>query len=59
MNAVKTADVVGITVVSSLLANSNEIIKLVKRFKPQIKVIIGGPHCTLVPKNAIEDTIDI
>lgn len=39
-----------------MLANSIEIIKLVKRIKPQIKVIIGGPHCTLVPKNAIEDT---
>jgi radical SAM superfamily enzyme YgiQ (UPF0313 family) len=29
---------------------------LIKKIKPQIKVVIGGPHCTLVPKRALEDT---
>ncbi len=54
--SVKTADVVGMTVLSYSLQNSKEIIKLIKKLKPQIKVIIGGPHCTLFPKKALEKT---
>ena len=54
--SVKTADVVGMTVLSFSLQNSIEIIKLIKKLKPQIKVIIGGPHCTLFPKKALEKT---
>jgi radical SAM superfamily enzyme YgiQ (UPF0313 family) len=55
-NALKKADVVGITIVTSLLSNSIEIIKVIKKTKPKIKVIIGGPHCTLIPRKALEDT---
>jgi len=55
-DVVKTADVIGITILTTTLPNSIEIIKLVKKTKPQIKVIIGGPHCTLVPKKAMEET---
>jgi radical SAM superfamily enzyme YgiQ (UPF0313 family) len=56
VDALKNADVVGITIVTSILQNAIEIVKIIKKIKPQIKVIIGGPHCTLVPKNALEDT---
>ena len=56
INVLKTADAVGITIVTSLLPNAIEIIKIIKKIKPQIKVIIGGPHCTLVPRKALEDT---
>ena len=56
INALKTADVVGITVLSFSLKNSIEIIGLVKKIKPEIKVIIGGPHITLFPKRALEET---
>ena len=52
----KTADVVGITIITSLLESSIEIIRLIKKIKPHIKVVIGGPHCTLVPRKALEDT---
>lgn len=55
-NAVKTADVAGITVLTASLPNSIEIIKLIKKIKPQIKVIIGGPHSTLLPKESLEET---
>ena len=55
-NVVKKADVVGITILTTLLPNSIKIIKIIKKIKPQIKVIIGGPHCTLVPKKALEET---
>jgi len=56
MDAVKTADVVGMTVLSFSLENSIEMINIIKKIKPQIKVIIGGPHCTLFPKKALEET---
>ncbi len=55
-DAVLTADVVGITIVTSLLPSAIGIIKLIKKIKPQIKVIIGGPHCTLVPQEALKET---
>jgi len=56
INAVKTADVVGMTVLSFSLENSIEIINIIKKVKPQIKVVIGGPHCTLFPKKTLEET---
>ena len=51
-DSLKTTDAVGITIITSLLESSIEIIRLIKKIKPQIKVVIGGPHCTLVPKKA-------
>lgn len=54
--ALQSADVVGMSVLSFSLSNSIEIIKLIKQIKPKIKIIIGGPHCTLFPKEALEET---
>jgi radical SAM superfamily enzyme YgiQ (UPF0313 family) len=54
--AIQTADVVGMTVLSFSLSNAIEIIKLIKKIKPQIHVVIGGPHCTLFPKESLEVT---
>jgi anaerobic magnesium-protoporphyrin IX monomethyl ester cyclase len=56
VDAVKTSDAVGITVLSFALENVIEIIKIIKKTKPQLKVIIGGPHCTLFPKKSLEET---
>jgi len=39
-----------------LLKSAIKIINIIKEIKPQVKVIIGGPHCTLVPKKSLEDT---
>jgi radical SAM superfamily enzyme YgiQ (UPF0313 family) len=55
-DAVKKADIVGVTILSFSLENSIRIIKQIKKIKPQISVIIGGPHCTLFPKKALELT---
>lgn len=54
--AVKKADVVALTILSFSIENSIEIIKQIKKIKPQIIVIIGGPHCTLFPREALEET---
>jgi radical SAM superfamily enzyme YgiQ (UPF0313 family) len=47
---------VGITVLSFALGGIIEIVKIIKKIKPQLKVIIGGPHCTLFPKKSLEET---
>ena len=39
-----------------MLKSAIKIINIIKEIKPQVKVIIGGPHCTLVPKKSLEDT---
>jgi radical SAM superfamily enzyme YgiQ (UPF0313 family) len=46
---------VGITVLSFALGGVIEIVKIIKKTKPQLKVIIGGPHCTLFPKKSLEE----
>lgn len=52
----KKTDIVGISILSYSLKASIEIIKYIKKTKPDIKVIIGGPHSTLFPKKTLEDT---
>jgi len=56
INEVKTADIIGVSVLSYSLNCSVEIINIIKKAKPKIKVIIGGPHCTLFPKKVLEET---
>ena len=53
---VKKVQIVGITVLSFNLETTNELIKIIKETKPKLKVIIGGPHCSLFPKRALEET---
>ncbi len=45
----------GITVLSFALGGVIEIVKIIKKTKPRLKVIIGGPHCTLFPKKSLEE----
>jgi len=56
VNGLEKADVVGITVLSFSIENVVDVIKIIRKTKPEIKVIIGGPHCTLFPKEALEET---
>ena len=55
-NAVDEADVVGLTVLSLSTEKTKEIIRQIKKIKPNIKVIIGGPHCTLFPFECLKET---
>ncbi len=56
INASQSADAVGITVLSFTLENVIKIVKIIKKNKPQLPVIIGGPHCNLFPKKALQET---
>ncbi len=54
--SLESVDVVGITILTTSLPNATKIISLIKDAKPEIPVVIGGPHCTLFPKKILQDT---
>jgi len=56
LNVLESVDVVGITILTISLPNVIEIISLIKGAKPEIPVIVGGPHCTLFPKKVLEES---
>ena len=52
----KDTDVVGITVRTHGLKSVMKLCRIIKKLKPEITIIIGGPHCTLEPIKALKDT---
>jgi len=48
-------DAVGITITSQVSTSAKKLIDLIKEINPKIKVIIGGPHCTLQGKQVLVD----
>jgi anaerobic magnesium-protoporphyrin IX monomethyl ester cyclase len=55
MKALVKIDVVCITVTSQIVTSASKITELIKNFNPKIKVIIGGPHCTIQKKEALNE----
>jgi len=55
MKKISNTDAVGITVQSHLQKSVKVIVDLIKDLEPNLPVIIGGPHCTLEPKQALRD----
>jgi anaerobic magnesium-protoporphyrin IX monomethyl ester cyclase len=56
MKAIKNADVIGISVLSSSLNEVKKLIQRIRQYKPNLPILIGGPHCTLVPEKALKET---
>ncbi len=56
ITAVRLADAVGMTVLSPSLNEAKSLIGLIKQQSPDIPIIIGGPHCALLPEKALEET---
>jgi radical SAM superfamily enzyme YgiQ (UPF0313 family) len=56
ITAVRFADAVGMTVLSPSLNEAKSLIGLIKQQSPDIPIIIGGPHCALLPEKALEET---
>jgi radical SAM superfamily enzyme YgiQ (UPF0313 family) len=50
-------DAVGITVLSSSFSEVKRLISLIRQQNPDIPILIGGPHCSLLPENALEETL--
>jgi len=54
-NEISEIDVVGISVTSQIVTSASKISKMIKKFNPKIKIIIGGPHCTIQKKEALNE----
>jgi radical SAM superfamily enzyme YgiQ (UPF0313 family) len=55
VNSLSGIDAVGITVRSHDVRCVNKIIDVIRRTNSQIPIIVGGPHCTLDPINAMNN----
>jgi radical SAM superfamily enzyme YgiQ (UPF0313 family) len=49
-------DAVGITVLSSSFSEVKRLISRIRQQNPDIPILIGGPHCSLLPEKALEET---
>jgi anaerobic magnesium-protoporphyrin IX monomethyl ester cyclase len=56
LHAIQNIDAIGISVLSSSLPETKKIIELIRQQKPTLPIIIGGPHCTLCPEQALKET---
>ncbi|KYK21978.1 hypothetical protein AYK24_02955 [Thermoplasmatales archaeon SG8-52-4] len=54
--ALNSVDIVGISLVSESTNKSKEMIDLIKEKDSEIPVIVGGSHCSLFPKKALNET---
>jgi anaerobic magnesium-protoporphyrin IX monomethyl ester cyclase len=51
----KTTDIVGVTITSQIASSAVKLVDFIKRTSPKTPVIIGGPHCTIQGKQALEE----
>jgi anaerobic magnesium-protoporphyrin IX monomethyl ester cyclase len=56
LSALKDVDAVGLTVLTTSLQQTCDLIHRIKKESPGTPVVIGGPHCTLQPEKALEET---
>jgi len=56
INSLNGIDIVGITVLSYSIKDVISMIKTIKKHQSQIKIVIGGPHCTLFPEKSLTET---
>jgi len=54
-NLLKTTDIVGVTITSQIASSAVKLVDFIKRTSPTTPVIIGGPHCTLQGKRALQE----
>jgi len=49
-----SADVVGISIMTATANRGYEISAAIKRANPRARIVLGGPHCSLLPNEAAE-----
>lgn len=52
---IRSVDAVGMSITTSSLEPSLKLAKFIQENDPDIPLIIGGPHCTLIPDRSILD----
>lgn len=55
---VKNAEVVGMSVMSVLSGKAKQTLSYIKQIKPGVPCIMGGPHATVLPVEAVESGFD-
>jgi len=56
---VKRADIVGISAPTPLFGTADKVLKQVKKIRPEITTLVGGPHATANPADALKAGFDI
>ena len=54
--ALHGADAMGMSVLSPSLPQAQHLINLIKQHDAELPIIIGGPHCTLLPEKSLQET---
>ncbi len=57
--AIPAADVVGITAMTPTIGTALRIARHLKKDRPGLKIIIGGPHVTLLPEETLSSSSDV
>ncbi len=55
---IKTADLVGVSSITSTVPRAVEIIRQIRKFKPDLPIIAGGPHFTFLTDEAFKAGAD-
>ncbi|MCD6331074.1 MAG: cobalamin-dependent protein, partial [Thermoplasmata archaeon] len=48
-------DVIGITATTSMILDAYKVAEMAKEINENVKVVIGGPHVTFLPKRTMEE----
>lgn len=46
-------DVVGLSLMTSEMGNTAGVINFIKKIRPKARIIVGGPHVTVLPKETV------
>jgi anaerobic magnesium-protoporphyrin IX monomethyl ester cyclase len=57
--AISGADIAGITAMTPTIGTALSIARYLKRDRPDIRIILGGPHVTLLPEETLSSSNDI
>ncbi len=49
------SDIIGMTIITSSFEKTKELAKFITKIKKKRPLLIGGPHCALDPKRALQD----
>jgi anaerobic magnesium-protoporphyrin IX monomethyl ester cyclase len=53
------ADVIGLTAMTPTITTALKIAKLIKQTNPTVKIILGGAHATMLPRETMDSSPDI
>lgn len=56
LHLIRSVDAVGMTILSTSFTRAKKLIDDIRNQDLDIPIIIGGPHCTLLPENSLKET---